>query len=108
MGLTGTYAFVGSAIGMAKVTDSMTGRLLAEWADERFGTAALKNATVWQWGDAENAMNYWANALDQRFVTLGVGIKYSTSNGQLSKRSEPGEASARSLGRSPGADLLRG
>jgi Protein of unknown function (DUF3313) len=74
MGLTGTYAFVGSATGMAKLTDSTTGQLLAAWADQRFGTAAVRNATVWQWGDADNAMNYWANALDQRFVTLGVGI----------------------------------
>lgn len=81
MGLTGTYAFVGSATGMAKVTDSMTGQLLAAWADQRFGTAAVKNATVWKWGDAENAMDYWSNALDQRFVTLGVGITPSGSTG---------------------------
>jgi len=46
--------------------------LLASWADERFGTAALKNVTVWQWGDADNAMNYWAKGLDQRLVTLGI------------------------------------
>lgn len=71
-GLTGTYAFVGSATGQAKLTDSMTGQLLAAWADQRFGTAAVRNATVWQWGDAENAMNFWAGALDKRLVTLGV------------------------------------
>ncbi len=81
MGLTGTYAFVGSATGMAKMTDSVSGQLLAAWADQRFGTAAVRNATVWQWGDAENAMNYWANGLDQRFVTLGVGITPSGSTG---------------------------
>jgi Protein of unknown function (DUF3313) len=81
MGLTGTYAFVGSATGMAKVTDSMTGQLLAAWADQRFGSAAVKTATVWQWGDAENAMNYWANGLDQRFVTLGVGINTPPATG---------------------------
>jgi len=44
-GLTGTYAFVGSATGEAKLTDSVTGQLLAAWADERFGTAAVRNAT---------------------------------------------------------------
>jgi hypothetical protein len=71
-GLTGTYAFVGSATGEAKLTDSMSGQLLAAWADQRFGTAAVKNATVWQWGDADNAMNFWANALDQRLVSMGV------------------------------------
>jgi len=71
-GLTGTYAFVGSATGQAKLTDSVSGQLLAAWADQRFGTAAVQNATVWQWGDAENAMNYWAGALDKRLVALGV------------------------------------
>lgn len=71
-GLTGTYAFVGSATGEAKLTDSVTGQLLAAWADQRFGTAAVRNATVWQWGDADNAMNYWAKGLDQRLSTLGI------------------------------------
>jgi hypothetical protein len=71
-GLTGTYAFVGSATGEAKLTDSVSGELLAAWSDERFGSGAVKNAGVWQWGDAENAMDYWANGLDQRLVTLGI------------------------------------
>ena len=71
-GLTGTYAFVGSATGEAKLTDSVSGQLLAAWADQRFGTAAVRNATVWQWGDADNAMNYWAKGLDQRLATLGI------------------------------------
>ena len=71
-GLTGTYAFVGSATGEAKLTDSMSGQLLAAWSDQRFGTAAVKNATVWQWGDADNAINFWANGLDQRLVASGV------------------------------------
>jgi hypothetical protein len=71
-GLTGTYSFVGSATGEAKLTDSVSGQLLGAWVDKRFGTGAVRNATVWQWGDAENAMNYWANSLDQRLVKLGV------------------------------------
>jgi hypothetical protein len=71
-GLTGKYAFVGSATGEGKLTDSVSGQLLAAWQDQRFGTAAVKNAAVWQWGDADNAMNYWANGLDQRLVALGV------------------------------------
>jgi hypothetical protein len=73
MGATGTYAFVGSATAEAKLTDSMSGELLMAWADQRFGTGAIKNATVWQWGDAENAMDYWANGLDQRLVSLAGG-----------------------------------
>ncbi len=71
-GLTGTYAFVGSATGEARLTDSMTGQLLAAWADQRFGTIAVKNAGVWEWGDADHAMNYWSAALDKRLVTLGI------------------------------------
>jgi hypothetical protein len=76
-GLTGTYSFVGSATGEAKLTDSVSGQLLAAWADQRFGTGALRNVTVWQWGDAENAMKYWANGLEERIGTLGV--QHSTS-----------------------------
>ena len=71
-GLTGTYAFVGSATGEAKLTDSVSGDLLAAWSDERFGSGAVKNAGVWQWGDAEHAMDYWAKALNQKLVTLGI------------------------------------
>jgi len=46
---------------------------LAAWADQRFGGVSVKNVTVWQQGDAENAMNYWANGLDQKLVSLGAG-----------------------------------
>ena len=70
--LTGTYAFVGSATGAAKLTDSVSGQLLAAWADQRFGGLSAKNVDVWEWGDAENVMNYWANALDQRLVASGI------------------------------------
>ncbi len=70
--LTGTYAFVGSATGAAKLTDSVSGQLLAAWADQRFGGLSVKNVDVWEWGDAENAMNYWANALDQRLASMGI------------------------------------
>jgi len=76
-GLTGTYSFVGSATGEAKLTDSATGQLLAAWADQRVGSAALKNVDVWQWGDAENAMNYWATGLDKRVNVLGVQLTAS-------------------------------
>jgi Protein of unknown function (DUF3313) len=70
--LTGTYAFVGSATGEAKLTDSVSGQLFAAWADQRFGGLSAKNVDVWEWGDAENVMNYWANALDQRLASLGI------------------------------------
>jgi Protein of unknown function (DUF3313) len=70
--LTGTYAFVGSATGAAKLTDSVSGQLLAAWADQRFGGLSAKNVDVWEWGDADNVMNYWANALDQRLASMGI------------------------------------
>jgi len=79
MAATGTYAFVGSATGEAKLTDSVSGQLLAAWADQRMGGASIKNIDVFQWGDAENAMDYWANGLDKRLVTLGVQNSGSTA-----------------------------
>src|SRR5438094_803270 len=72
MAATGTYSFVGSAQGAAKLTDSVSGQLLAAWADKRVGGTSIKNVDVFQWGDAENAIDYWANGLEQRLVALGV------------------------------------
>ena len=72
MAATGTYAFVGSAQGAAKINDSVSGQLLAAWADKRVGGTSVKNIDVFQWGDAENAINYWANGLGNRLQTLGV------------------------------------
>ena len=40
---TGTYAFVGSAEGDAKLTDSVSGVLLAAWADKRMGGVSVKS-----------------------------------------------------------------
>jgi len=72
MAATGTYAFVGSAQGELKLNDSVTGQLLAAAIDKRVGGASIRNADVWQWGDADNAMNWWANLIDQRLVQWGV------------------------------------
>src|SRR5208337_3582908 len=72
MAATGTYAFVGSAQGAIKFNDSVTGRLLAAAVDKRVGGASIRNVDVWQWGDADNAMNYWGNEIDQRLVSWGV------------------------------------
>jgi hypothetical protein len=36
------------------------------------GGASIKNITVFQWGDAENAIDYWAKLTDQRLASLGV------------------------------------
>jgi len=72
MAATGTYAFVGSAQGAFKANDSVSGQLLAAAVDKRVGGASLKNVTVFQWGDAENAIDYWAELADKRMVSFGI------------------------------------
>ena len=67
---TGSYAFVGSAEGEMKATDAVTGQLLAAAVDKRTGGMALSSAAQWQWGDAENAMNYWSKKITTRLLTL--------------------------------------
>jgi Protein of unknown function (DUF3313) len=67
---TGSYAFVGSAEGQMKVTDSVTGQLLAAAIDKRAGGASLSSAAQWEWGDAENAMNYWSAQITKRLLEL--------------------------------------
>lgn len=67
---TGSYAFVGSAEAAWKVTDSQTGELLGAAIDQREGGTALSSAAQWQWGDAENAMNLWAQKTSDRLMQL--------------------------------------
>jgi hypothetical protein len=69
---TGSYAFVGSAQGAFKANDSVSGQLLAAAVDERLGGTSVKNIDVFQWGDADNAIDYWANLTDQRLASFGV------------------------------------
>jgi len=70
---TGSYAFVGSAEGEMKATDSVTGELLAGAVDQRAGGLGLKSAASFRWGDAENAMDYWADKISQRLGQLHQG-----------------------------------
>jgi len=67
---TDSYAFVGSAEAEMKVTDSVSGALLAEAVDQRAGGMGLKGAASFQWGDAQNAMDYWAERIPQRLTEL--------------------------------------
>jgi Protein of unknown function (DUF3313) len=67
---TGSYAFVGSAEAEAKITDSTNGQLLAAAVDKRAGGMAMSSAAQWKWGDAENAMNYWADKIANRLLQL--------------------------------------
>jgi hypothetical protein len=67
---TGSYAFVGSAEAEMKATDAPTGQFPAGAVDKRAGGIALSSAAQWQWGDAENAMNYWAQRISTRLLQL--------------------------------------
>lgn len=67
---TDSYAFVGSAEAEMKVTDSVSGELLAEAVDKQAGGMALKGAASFKWGDAQNAMDYWAQKLPARILEL--------------------------------------
>jgi hypothetical protein len=67
---TGSYAFVGSAEAMMKATDAVSGQLLIEAIDMRAGGVALSSAAQWRWGDAENAMSYWAQKINTSLLQL--------------------------------------
>jgi Protein of unknown function (DUF3313) len=67
---TGSYAFVGSAEAEMKAVDGSTGEFLAGAVDQRSGGIALSTAAQWQWGDAENAMNYWSDRISTRLLEL--------------------------------------
>jgi hypothetical protein len=67
---TDSYAFVGSAEAEMKLTDSVNGMLLAEAVDQRAGGMGLKSAASFEWGDAQNAMDYWAQKIPNRILQL--------------------------------------
>lgn len=58
---TGSYPFVGSAKGAAKVVDSLSGELLAAVADRQIGSGHIKAAAQWTLGDAQNAIDLWTD-----------------------------------------------
>ncbi len=67
---TDSYAFAGSAEAEMKASDSVTGQLLAGAIDKRSGGVALSNAASFKWGDAESAMDYWADKISSRLLEL--------------------------------------
>jgi len=67
---TDSYAFVGSAEAEMKVTDSVTGQTLGEAVDQRAGGMGIKSAASFQWGDSQNAMDYWAQKITSRLLQL--------------------------------------
>ena len=70
---TGTFPFVGSAQAEAKVTDSVSGQVLTAAVSKRVGGGSLKNAAVWELGDAENALTYWAQQMATRLSSWTSG-----------------------------------
>jgi hypothetical protein len=73
-GATGSYPFVGGAQAEFKLTDSMTGEILAAGVDRRLGGGSISTAAQWQWGDAENVMKDWAKLAAERFSAWTKGI----------------------------------
>jgi hypothetical protein len=65
---TDTYPFVGGAQTDMLATDSVTGTVLAAAVDHRVGGGAVQTAAQWKWGDAENAMNHWAETVANRLA----------------------------------------
>ena len=76
---TGSYAFVGSAEGEGKITDSESGELLAAFADKREGGMAMEPSAQRTWGDAKNVMDYWAQKMSDRLYQLHTGAAPTAS-----------------------------
>jgi len=70
---TGSFPFVGGAQAELKITDSVTGQVLGLFVDKRIGGGAISNAFQWRWGDAENAVNHWAELAATRLSSWTSG-----------------------------------
>jgi hypothetical protein len=70
---TGTMPFVGAAQAEAKLTDSVSGQILALAVDKRIGGGSFTTGFQWKWGDAENAVNHWAELLTERLTAWTSG-----------------------------------
>lgn len=69
----GSYLFVGGAPAEMLVTVSVTGAVLGAAVDHRIGGGAIQTAAQWQGGDAENAMDHWAEMSASQLVSLTSG-----------------------------------
>jgi hypothetical protein len=70
---TGSMPFVGAAQGQVKITDSVSGQVLAMAVDKQIGGGSIKAGFQWQWGDAENAANHWAELAANRLSSWTSG-----------------------------------
>ena len=72
---TGSFPFVGGAQAELKITDSVSGQVLGLFVDKRIGGGAISNAFQWRWGDAENAVNHWAELAATRLYSWTSGTE---------------------------------
>jgi hypothetical protein len=70
---TGSMPFVGSAQAEAKLTDSISGEVLALAVDKRIGGGSFTTGFQWQWGDAEHAIDHWAELLATKLSSWTSG-----------------------------------
>ena len=70
---TGTFPFVGAAQAESKVTDSVSGQVLALAADKRIGGGSMAAGFQWKWGDAENAITHWSELAATRLSAWTSG-----------------------------------
>lgn len=70
---TGSLAFVGSAEGAMKFSDSQSGELLAAAVNKRLGGGNVEAAAQVKWGDAENIMQFWADQISSRLANATSG-----------------------------------
>jgi Protein of unknown function (DUF3313). len=70
---TGTFPFVGGAQGEVRITDSVSGAVLAAAVDKRIGGGSAINSFQWQWGDAEHAIDQWCEMLTERLASWSSG-----------------------------------
>ena len=71
--ITGKPAFTGEVTLEYMITDSLTDELLAAGADRRVGGNQLGKATLTNWGDVENILNYWSDLTVYRLCVNRAG-----------------------------------
>lgn len=71
--VSGSFPFVGGAQVEAKLEDSVSGQVLAAIVDRRLGGASASAGFQWQWGDVQNAMNFWAETAANRLSAWTSG-----------------------------------
>jgi hypothetical protein len=72
---TGTFPFVGSAQAEGKITDALSGKVLAEFVDKRIGGGMFTTGFQWQLGDAEHAIDKWCEMLTERLTGWTSGAE---------------------------------